>query len=82
MRRLSGVGQSPRRLGAFVIGEESAHLGCPISDSIVSSGRPRLTVSIQVPGFDAAVSDGWLRFGDRRDAAVVAERGFRDDSGL
>jgi hypothetical protein len=39
-------------------------------------------VSIQVSGFDAAVSDGWLRFGGKREAAVVAECGFRDDSGL
>jgi hypothetical protein len=45
------------------------------------AGGPDL-VSIQVPGFDAAVSDGWLRSGDRRDAAVMAERGFRDDCGL
>jgi hypothetical protein len=47
----------------------------------LKSAPPR-PVSIQVSGFDAAVSDGWLRFGGKREAAVVAECGFRDDSGL
>src|SRR5260370_36254757 len=39
-------------------------------------------VNIQAPGLGVAVGDRWLRFGGVCGVAVVAERGFGDDSGL
>lgn len=57
-------------------------VGQPVEGQRVDGSSGINDVNIQAPGPGVAVSDRGLRFGGGRGVAVVAERGFGDDSGL